>query len=177
MGSTGILALPYPAATAPPNVPGDLQALAEAIEASLLEPPRCCAYQGTAATTLTTGVYAPLPLDTELYDASAMHSTVTATTKIVIARAGTYCISGTVGFATNATGIRTAVIQKNGATVARSQVGGTSSSSIFLPVYVELPLAVADYIELGAIQTSGGNLATLVGVDVTRLTVRYVAKS
>lgn len=140
--------------------------------------PRVLAYQGVATTTLTTGVAAVLNLDTELYDADAMHSLVTNTSRLTVVTPGMYEVKGNVGFAANATGYRIALIYKNGAEITRVAVPATATGSSVVPVHYELPSLIAgDYIELAGAQLSGGNLATVVGSGITWISARWVATS
>ena len=102
-----------------------------------------------------------ITFDSEEYDTNGFHSTVTNTSRLTIPASygGYYRISCLVGFASNATGVRNAKIYKNGTSIFNfsqpitatgnpQSAGGTATVN----------LAVGDYIELIAVQTSGGNL-------------------
>lgn len=143
--------------------------------AFLLAPPRCLAYQGTATTTFTTGVFAVLGLDTELFDSEAIHSTVTNPSRMTIVTPGLYLCLGAVSFAANATGFRESAISKNGTISARGIVQAASAGTTVVPVHTYLQCVAGDYIELQGAQSSGGNLASTLGVDSTWLSVLRVS--
>ena len=135
--------------------------------------PKCYAYQ-TAGVTLANGTVTVLPLQAELYDIvqagdSPSHDNTTSNTRLVARTAGKYTISGTVSFASNATGDRGAYVRLNAAGVAtggtllstsRSAATAAGSLSVANLPTIERDLAVGDYIELFALQTAGGTLPT-----------------
>jgi hypothetical protein len=90
-----------------------------------------------------------------------MHSTVTNTSRLTVPTGGggKYVIGGYVYWTANATGRRVMRLFKNGATILidtemMKEGGGVSSQSFH---FVDNAVA-ADYWELQAFQTSGGNL-------------------
>lgn len=85
-------------------------------------------------------------------------------TRYTAQRAGWYQLSGGVGFAANATGIRTAQFTKNGTSIVGTQTkllavsGGIVTA---VPAWtVQVELAIGDYVELRAFQNSGAGLNT-----------------
>lgn len=138
-----------------------------------------CELRQTVAQSLTTSVGAALLYDTEDIDTDNMHSTVSNTSRVTAQTAGRFMISGGVGFAANATGLRVTYYAINGTNNSGSGVElsaaggggvtllGARSKSIFLNV--------GDYVEMFALQTSGGSLNTDVsGLDQPNFTVRWV---
>ena len=84
-----------------------------------------------------------------------------ANDRIVIGQAGFYNITANVGFATNATSRRLVQIQVNGADRGSVQVTASAAATTLLSVSTNLYLAVNDYVEVQALQQSGGALNTV----------------
>jgi len=84
-----------------------------------------------------------------------------ANDRITIGQAGFYTISANVGFATNATGRRIVQIFVNGADRGSVQVAALSGNTTILSVSTNVYLAVNDYVEVFALQQSGGALNTV----------------
>jgi hypothetical protein len=118
----------------------------------------------TAAQTLTTGTYTAVLFDTEDFDSHNGHSTVSNTSRYTAVTAGVYEVSGGCAFAANATGRRLARVAANGTVIGGSLSGIPANASVVgYPVRTTLVrLAVGDYVELQALQESGGNLATFI---------------
>jgi len=117
-----------------------------------------------AAQGTTTAVDFVLAFNTERFDqmgggADTMHDTVTNNSRLTCRYAGIYLISGNIQFASNATGTRYVKIRLNGTTeIARVQLVAAASDTHTLHVSCLYSLAVNDYVELLALQSSGGNL-------------------
>lgn len=114
--------------------------------------------------TLTTAVDTPISWDTELYDTNAMFA-LSAPTRITCRVDGLYIISAGMSYAANATGYRVTRIRLNGSTVVAADesasAGAVASTSLTLSL--QRRLVAGDYLELYALQGSGGNLAALAG--------------
>jgi hypothetical protein len=175
--------IPTPPTFAPGNTTGvaaNLNLLRDCIN-FWASPPKCYAYQ-TAAATLTTGVDTALALAGELYDVvqsgdTPMHDNVTNNSRITIRTAGTYDIGGAIRFSSNGTGSRLASVRLNGVTwLVRSQQAPLASfaTDCATPV-IPYVLAVGDYLELVATQTSGANLATVAAPEVTFLRAKLTS--
>lgn len=165
--------VPYPAGTSALSTwAATMLALAQWIDDRLNT--ICKVYQGTTATTLTTAVAAVLPMDAEEADPKAMHSTSVNTSRITVATAGRYHLQGQVAFAANAVGYRTATILKNGVQVGQSRVMAPPTLPGVVQVDATVTASAADYFELQASQSSGGNLATVVGAGNTYLFARLL---
>lgn len=143
--------------------------------------PRCSAHQ-SAVQSIPNNVYTVLTFDAEVYDIvqsgdSPSHDLVTNNSRLVIRTTGKYEITGQYQAATNVTGYRAAQVRLNAAgnpaagtllTVnQQSPVTGASTSVPLVPV--EVALTAGDYIEMFAIQNSGGALNTVPGAGVTYL--------
>lgn len=132
-------------------------------------PPQVYAYQTATTNFATSGTYALVAFDTELYDTDTMHDNTTNPSRIIAQTAGKYLYSGQITFATNATGVRQLSIRKNSGGVigGGTQVGsmtlpavsGSATTVLFEPFMI--PMSVGDYIEIFGNQTSGGALASI----------------
>lgn len=128
-------------------------------------PPRALASKSTNQS-LSNNTLTLITWDVETYDTDGMHDTVTNNSRVYAKTAGYFAISGAVQFNTNATGVRIAQVRLN---AAGSSTGGTLlydltySANSGYPTTVVIPsftyaLAVDDYVEVFAQQTSGGAL-------------------
>jgi hypothetical protein len=119
----------------------------------------------------TSGTAGAITLDAEDWDYANGHSTVTNTSRYVMQNAGTVEVSAQAVFAANATGQRLIYLAKNGGaeiTGTRVEVASAGSAvptCIFTADHIQV--VAGDYLEVYAIQTSGGSLA----VSTARLTV------
>lgn len=148
--------------------------------------PTCQAF-ATVPVTTATNTNVVVPLDGELMDnsGSGMHNPVGSTnTRIYAPITGTYEISAQVIWVPNVTGRRVCQIRTNsggvsaGAALAQSfsppsPAGVRSSAGIYQQHRV---IFAGDYIELYAIQDSGGPLDTVGGQEATMMCMRLVTK-
>ena len=105
----------------------------------------------------------------EDYDTDGYHSTSSNTSRFTVpsGKAGKYLITAQVGweFSGNTTGVRTVAFYKNGSQVKPgAQVSGFSAGVYHSVSYIT-NLAVGDYIELYAYQSSGTTLTVCYDVD------------
>lgn len=117
----------------------------------------------TAAQTTTNGVAAELSWDAETEDLSGMHDNVTNNGRLTVpaGAAGLYLVLLEVDFAASAAGDRNAQIYKNGSggtLIAQASVRATGGGGATVPVSGLCRLAVGDYVNAYATQSSGGNL-------------------
>lgn len=108
-----------------------------------------------------------LAFDSEQFDTDAFHDTVTNNSRLTIpaGKAGKYLVGGAVNWSTNSLGTTAyASIRKNG-TGDYLVVGGSRENAYkdIAPTLVDL--AVADYIQLIVIQTSGASVNITRGAD------------
>jgi hypothetical protein len=127
--------------------------------------------QTTSSATVTTVLW-----DSENFDTDSFHSTATNTGRITIptGKGGKYLFTGLVTWNPNTSGIRQALIYKNGTLIryingspALSNITSQSISSIF-------SLNAGDYIEFAGYQDSGGSLFISGGADKIWLDVEYL---
>lgn len=126
---------------------------------SLAQIPHARVYN-SAAITLTTGVTKILTFDNERWDTSGLHSTTANTSRLTAPIAGLYDIGAGVEFAVNAAGFREAYLLLNGLTPIEVDTRGPTPGQVTNITIsgVKYRLAAGDYVEVAALQTSGGNL-------------------
>lgn len=117
----------------------------------------------TLAQNLANGAFTAIAMDSSIIDTDGQHSNSVNNSRVTCQVAGWYSVSGGIGYLTNATGARGAVIYKNGAALAQAS-GAITAASPALHVATAgeflIQLAVGDYVELYGFQSSGGTLAT-----------------
>jgi hypothetical protein len=141
----------------------------------LLNPPMFEAVQTATTTSIPTGAGTWTPINFSdsagiLADTYGGWSSSTPT-RYTAQQAGWYWVSGTVCFASNATGNRGLRIAKNGGAVqgTGTLVGGAASgqaTAIATPVRKVYLNGTGDYVEIHALQTSGAALSTSLNGDV-----------
>lgn len=119
-----------------------------------------CAYHSTTQAVADDAAWHALALDSERWDTDAIHDLVTNNSRLTCVIAGIYEINGLVEFANNATGYRFARVLLNGATVliTDGELNLGASNDVWMVLAKHWRLAVGDYIELQALQNSGGSL-------------------
>ena len=110
--------------------------------------------------TLTNNTATALTFNSELYDTDAFHSTSVNTSRLTIPYDGYYRVTGNVRFAANATGQRQVRLLVNNTTIIGFTVIPTSAAAntTIIQVTSDYQFVASDYIELVALQDSGGNL-------------------
>lgn len=142
-----------------------------------MAPPLFAARQ-TVAQSLTNGAYSAITWDSVTVDTADGHDSGLST-RYTAQYAGWYQLSGGASFAANVTGIRRCGWAVNGSAIndylsvqQAVNSGATHSVARTLHVY----LSVDDYVELYALQGSGGSLNTDVGNGVqSSISVRWVS--
>ena len=106
----------------------------------------------------TTGVVLWLTFDTERFDTDAIHDGANPG-RLTCKTAGKYLIGAHVSFVSNAAGIRQLTLRINGATyIAAVNIPAINGAASNVGISTLWDMAVNDYAEIGATQTSGGNL-------------------
>lgn len=139
---------------------GQLTALGQAMNLAI-NPPRVQAYEQTTNQSLTSATYTALTFSAETFDSDGMHSTATNTSRFTCVTAGTYRFHGFLTFAAgNTTGSRFARWYKNGAAFAPVPLFNASAQAQVVGINADafIPMAVGDYVELMAYQSSGAAL-------------------
>lgn len=150
----------------------------------LLDPPTVNAYRN-AALNAADNTQTLVSLDSEDYDTASFHSTSTNPSRLNIPYDGRYRIIAWVGFDANSSGDRGIQVRKN---AAGSSAGGTylldkverapsSSRNSRIGLTLETGLVAGDYIEMFALQTSGGTLAFDVGARKLCMSATWVGQA
>ena len=130
----------------------------------LSNPPRAKVHK-VAAQTLANNTLTSLTFVTEDYDTDTIHSNASNTERLTATTAGLYVVTASVFFDANATGYREIRLYKNG------------SGSTWLNGALTTGLAATDYVEVYALQTSGGNLDVLGSAALqTNFEMRLIAQ-
>jgi hypothetical protein len=119
-------------------------------------------------TTLSNAAYTTINMNSETFDTDGFHSTTTNTSRLTVpsGKDGYYHIIASGPFGANATGVRILNIRKNGANLAKAYTAGaTAAGGVSVTNHYIANLAVGDYIEVQAMQNSGGNLDLEGGAD------------
>jgi hypothetical protein len=117
-----------------------------------------CKATRSSAQTISSATDTRINFTTEDYDSNTMHDNSTNNTRITIKRSGIYIISAYVVYNSNATGIRSTQIWKNGGSVSINTNNAVSAGNHQVGLTDQLQLTVNDYIECNVYQSSGGNL-------------------
>lgn len=127
------------------------------------------AYDSGATQTIPNATSTAITFNSESADTDTMHSTTTNTSRLTCNTAGLYLIEGNVRYTSGATGLRETEIYLNGLAgkiiAIMSMPVGATPAIITLKASVIYQLAVNDYVEVFAYQSSGGNLTVITGVD------------
>ena len=132
----------------------------------------------SATQSLSNATATVITFDSENYDTNAFHSTVSNTSRLTVpaGKAGKYLVFGQLGYNGNATGQRQAEILLNASGgYAKNIALNNGSSYLTTPSFsTVLTLAVADYVELGGYQDSGGALTNAHGLQYTFFGMTYL---
>lgn len=145
----------------------------------LLNPPVFYGVQASVQTFTTSGTSYPVSIDTGVVDTYSGHSNTTNNSRYTAQVAGYYLIAGCVGYAPNGTGFRAASLRINGNVVqgASTEIAAASASyavTLAAPTLIKY-MAVGDYAEIWAWQTSGSSLNTTAYADqACSLTVQWI---
>jgi hypothetical protein len=150
----------------------------------LLNPPRALAYRDSTFPT-TSAAWELVPWNNELYDSHGSHSTVSNQSRLVSQEAGLYVAFAQAAWAQNVTGTRRLQIRKNSADL---DTGGTliaiqtitsvgSNLDTQLQIYAEVMLNATDYLQVFALQASGGALNIQAGSGTTFFGFRWGGKT
>lgn len=123
----------------------------------------CRVYNNANISIATSGTPQALTFNSERFDVFGLHSTSLNTGRLTAVRSGVYSIFGSIEYAANTTGQRFVFIMANGTTdiAAVSQNATAGGYSSFLSISTNYYLSANEYVELVALQNSGGALNVL----------------
>ena len=134
----------------------------------LLNPPAATLVQITTTTSLTSGTWTSIGMDSSTFDNYGGHSSSSNNSRYTIQAAGKYLVGGSVAITNNSSGSRAAKVLKNGAVLQGpySLVPPSSArpTSVTVAGFI-VPCVVGDYLELAGFQDSGSTLSTVITTD------------
>ena len=110
-----------------------------------------------------TAVALALTFNSEQYDFDpngAIHDTGSNTSRLTVRTAGFYLVGATVDFGSSAAGYRSLTLRVNGTTNIAADARPALADAAFLTISIATvyQFAASDYVEVLALQTSGGAL-------------------
>lgn len=128
---------------------------------------------GAGIQSIPNNTWTSILLDTESFDSSAFHSTVSQTSRMTVpaGKGGKYIVIDRTEFASNATGRRMFGIAVNGTIVASVEATPAAALNLVQPCVEILSLAPGDYVESQVLQSSGAALNADGGFAVTSLSL------
>lgn len=121
-------------------------------------------------TTVPSGAFTAIPMNTERFDAMNMHRTDADTSRLTATTAGIYMVSANVTWAPNGTGARELNVRKNGATiVARVVQPGDAVNTADQSATTLVQLNAGDFVEIVVRQNSGAPLGVATADDYSPL--------
>ena len=140
----------------------------------------------TSAQSISSGAWAVLSLNGEIFDTDTLHDNSTNPSRITMALAGKYIIAACLSWESNSTGERKLTIEKNSAgtqtdanIIGMNAAIASATGQTFMAVNAVHSLTAGDYVELFGFQNSGSNLGAA-GTDtflgVTFLALIYVGE-
>jgi hypothetical protein len=166
--------LPYPASTATPNVPADIQALANALD-PFAKSAVWGSYQRTTNQTVTTGGAAQNVIGTQITMEGGLVLNAT-TGEVTVPVGGLYLLNGWGTFLSlaNTTGVRLFYWNRNSVTSVRVQGWYSNGTGLTTPCVKVTRLVAGDKVAFQVFQTSGVSMTldgtnSATGYDVIRL--------
>lgn len=122
-------------------------------------PPTCRVWRSSAQS-ITQAVLTPVTFDTNRFDPTGMHSTVTNTSRITFTSPGVYLVGGNLEWAAGSTSFRLLGIRLNGTTVIDQIIHDPDTTGVGTQQNVSTiyKFAANDYVELICQQNSAGAL-------------------
>lgn len=168
--------LPYPSSTAPPNVPADIQALAEAVDTAVLAAKPHGEFRKQIDVQSIPNA-AALPTVILLTALGTLEGgiTVNGAGEITVPRDGIYLMAGWLAFVqSNTTPYRAGYIQVGGTAIIRATAVPTANTFAHCTMTATRRLTAGTKVTLAAYQTSGAALNVefannQTGLDVTWL--------
>jgi hypothetical protein len=123
----------------------------------LLSPPYATLTHSTTQS-FTTGTAAAVLFNSEVADTDNGHSTSSNTSRYTAQTAGMWKLDASTPWTSNGTGTRALSARTNGSTDNNATSMAAAAGTTAVPVSDRLNMSVGDYVEVVALQSSGGNL-------------------
>ncbi len=169
---TPVWKLPYPAPTDPPNGFGQVQALAQAVDAGLsaVKAKTLCVVTTSADLLFANNTTASVPFDTVLADTDSSFNAANPN-RLTVVTPGWYLCTAVATFAANVANSRYGSFTVNDtAEVARFETGANQSAGArgtSISTSTVLHLNVGDFLKFTVWQNSGGSLSLAAGARMT----------
>lgn len=119
---------------------------------------QCKLFAGATVNTANNGVATTLSFASENWDPSGMHNPAVNPSRITLAKAGRYRVTGQVMWPTNNLGWRYAYLTHNGAVFAQVTQNPVTATETRQQVTGTIVALAGQYVEFGCAQNSGSNL-------------------
>jgi hypothetical protein len=139
--------------------------------------PRFRGFASTAQAFASGLTFAPVNLDSEVYDSEGGHSTTTNTSRYVCQVAGMYRLTAMGSFGVNSAGSRAVAVGVNGSSVIQAQSAAPAANSWANQSTVDQFLNVGDYVEILTWQNCGASLSTSTGSLAPALLVWWIGNN
>lgn len=125
-------------------------------------------YPSAATTAVSNNTETTVSFDSEDYDVGALHESVTHPSRLTIPAGGDgfYLVTAQAKWATDADGVRSTRIYKNGALYAQQDEAAGSTDFTTCGVAALVNLVATDYVEMKVFHVAGGSL-NLIGSSAT----------
>lgn len=164
----------YPSPTAVPDVPSDMQALAESIETYIADEFPSVSLFPSAVIATVSGSSSIITWDSELWDTAGMHNS-SFLSRITAPVDGLYEVHATLAWGSNATGYRSIEVLRNGTPVLRTRVQALATAvAVSAPTSGLVQMTAGQYLEVQQLQNSGSPLDIQPGSVFSRFQVRRV---
>ncbi len=118
----------------------------------------CMVYKASGTESIANGGAIISSWDSEVFDTNSMHDPLPNPSRITIRTAGKYFAFGSVAWTANGTGARGVSFYKNGVLFGGDNLPAVGAAPTTLPGVYIYDLAVGDYLEMFAAQSSGAAL-------------------
>ena len=156
------------------------------IVSEVSHPPKCEMFHSVGQNIASGGAGQAVVFDSEVSDTDGMHSVVVNTSRVTAVTAGSYLFTGVVTWPASVVGERAVWLRRTSAGPVVEYLAGQwdSANAVGAARHMQtvtwtIYLAVGDYVELWAYQTSGGILGLLasnaVNINPLSMTATWVA--
>ncbi len=136
--------------------------------------PKVRAYFSSAGTSIVNNTTTAMNFDAEAYDIGNIHDNANPS-RFTVPVTGYYRMSAIVWFQTNSTGFRQLYLKRGGTVnLASALIPAVNGANTMMVITTAAYLSAGDYVEVYALQNSGGDLTAGGGSDATHFTMEYI---
>jgi hypothetical protein len=142
-------------------------------------PAMCSLYRNAALSHTSNGNYQAVAWDSEEFTQtdSGMWASTPNPSRITLTTAGVYILTANASPGASATGLRAIRMSKNGSDLSYGHVMAGISTGNYLSITTTVESTGTDYVECSVFQSSGGNLAYVVGQAFMRFSAVWVGQA